>query len=95
MRATSILATLDELGKLHRPLRQFEISQVVGVPTAVCESGRARIVGTEWKVDSWQYWLIEVELVASNRPGPLPVEYVSKGRSPWAASESELIKWKG
>ena len=93
-------------GRPILPAAAFEIGQDVNVPAAVCESGKARIAGVEWKSDRWQYWLIEVTppdlsalwgemakkgmrlLVASSSAGGK-----LKGGTPWAASESELLKW--
>ncbi len=69
-----------------KPAMKFEVGQVVATPAAVCESRKARIVGVEWgpqhgraKTDcsGWLYWLVEVGC----------------GGSPWAAGESELLKW--
>lgn len=111
--------TIELLDRRFRQPSSFKIGQVVACPVAVCESGRARIVGVEWgpqndrpKADcsGWLYWLVEMVL-----PDPDPLielakqmgdkgslllfakrsddAYVMRGGPPWAAGESELLKW--
>ena len=73
---------------------------MVDCPVAVCESGKARIVGVEWgpqfargKADcsGWLYWLVEVTFVPPI--ASLDGYWKQKGGSPWAAGESELLTW--